>query len=215
MKPFAKSATKTRLCRLCFETIKDINLHQIFHQDICICQKCQEQFSSVFEKVKICGVNGWAIYDYNDFFQSVLYKLKGCGDIEIAPCFLDYHLPWIRSNFRGYSIIAAPSHYSRDEERGFNQVEEIFKRTGLKMLKALIKTENRKQSDLAQAERAKISDIIAWNGDAKITGKKVLLVDDVMTTGSTIKACINIIKAHSPKSLSVLVISRVADIGER
>lgn len=214
-KQFAKYAPKTRVCRLCFDVIKQATLHNLVQSDICVCPKCQEQFNAVFEKTKIDGVMTRAVYDYNEFMQSALYKLKGCGDIEIAPCFLNYHLPWLQISYRGHIIIPVPSHIKRDDERGFNQVEEIFRYLRLPILKALIKTENRKQSDLSHDERKKIGDIIAWDDTFEITGKKILLVDDVMTTGSTLRACIKLIKAHFPKSLKVLVISRVADKGQR
>ena len=201
------------MCRLCFDKIKEDTFHSLLHCNMSLCNRCQEQFSAVFEKTKVDGVTVRAIYDYNEFMQSNLYKLKGCGDIELAPCFLDFHLPWMKLHYRHHHIVPVPSHASRDEQRGFNQVEEIFRCSKIPVIKALIKTSDRKQSDLSQEERKNVSEIIRWNDAVDITGKKILLVDDVMTTGFTIRACIKMIKAHLPKSLEVLVISRVANKG--
>ena len=200
---------------MCFEIIKEETFHSLVHADLCICQKCQDQFVAIFENKTISDVNVCALYDYNEFMQSNLFKLKGCGDIELAPCFLNYHLPWLMARYRRHIIVPAPSYADRDAKRGFNQVEEIFRSSKLPLIKAIIKTEDRKQSDLSQDERNKIKEIIAWKEQADISGKKVLLVDDVMTTGSTIRACIDLIKHHHPKSLDVLVISRVANNGQR
>ncbi len=188
-------------------------MHSLLHCDMFLCHRCQEQFFTLFEKTQVDGITIRAIYDYNEFMQSNLYILKGCGDIELAPCFLNYHLPWIKLHYRNYYVVPVPSHASRDNERGFNQVEEIFRCSEIPIIKALFKTSDRKQSDLSQEERKNVGETIRWNDEVDITGKKILLVDDVMTTGYTIRACIKIIKAHLPKSLEVLVVSRVASKG--
>jgi predicted amidophosphoribosyltransferase len=107
---------------------------------------------------------------------------------------LNYHLPWIKLHYRNYYVDPVPSHASRDNERGFYQVEEIFRCSEIPIIKALFKTSDRKQSDLSQEERKNVGETIRWNDEVDITGKKILLVDDVMTTGYTIRACIKIIK---------------------
>ena len=48
----------------------------------------------------------------------------------------------------------------------------------------------------------------------KITNKPVLLVDDVCTTGSTLKACIRLLKQHGVKKIQVLVMSKVIQRGK-
>ena len=49
----------------------------------------------------------------------------------------------------------------------------------------------------------KIEEIRAQVGD-----KKVLLVDDVFTTGSTVRACLNLLKKEKPRKLAVLTMSK-------
>jgi ComF family protein len=182
---------------------------------LCVCPRCQEKFSTIFAKSKLQDVKVLAIYEYNEFMQTNLYKLKGCADLEMSAAFLSYHQLFLRLKYRNYTLIPAPSFSENDVQRGFNHVEEIFKGVGKETLKAIIKISNRKQSDLSAVERSKVGEVLCWNDDVNITNKKILLVDDVMTTGSTIQACLSLIKKHNPKSIEVVVMSKVKNKGER
>ncbi len=106
-------------------------------------------------------------------------------------------------------VVPAPSFVGRDEKRGFNQAVSIFETIGLPLKRCLLKTEDRKQADLSAKERSKIGEVIELVPNTKLTGKRLLLVDDVMTTGSTIKACIDLLKRLKPRSIEVLVLARV------
>ena len=71
----------------------------------------------------------------------------------------------------------------------------------------LIKTKDIKQKLLNYDERQKISEIIEIRPN-DLFNKKVLLVDDVITTGASMKAAINLIQKCQPKILKILVISK-------
>lgn len=144
--------------------------------------------------------------------RSNLYQLKGCFDIELAGIFLNYSAPWFRLRYRGYTLICAPSAKAKDEARGFNHVEQIFACLHLPMLGAIRKTSDMKQADLNYADRQKVGEHLAWNEGVSIRGKKILLVDDVYTTGATMRACVALIKKHQPKTLRILVMSKTPDL---
>lgn len=161
------------------------------------------------EVQKIGSVKINILYEYNDFFRSTLYQYKGCGDIELAPIFLDYHRAFLQIKYCGYLLIPAPSHALHDEERGFSHIKRIVDCLKLPTISAIEKVINRKQSDLKREERMKVGEILRWKDNYSIRNKKILIVDDVMTTGSTIKACVNLVKQQKPKRIEVLVLAKV------
>ena len=77
------------------------------------------------------------------------------------------------------------------------------------MLKLIEKTERVKQSDRNSKERSNIGEFLRILEHTDLKGKKILLVDDIFTTGSTIKACLKLLKTLNPKKIKVLVLCKV------
>lgn len=111
-------------------------------------------------------------------------------------------------------MVPAPSHKDADAERGFNHVVEIFRTLKLEMNRCIHKTERVKQADLSSEERQKISKVLVID-NIDFSGKKVLIVDDVFTTGSTVKTMISLIRSKNPKDIKVLVMSKTIDLDKR
>ena len=172
-----------------------------------MCEKCYLEYGPIFKRFKVMGIEALALYSYNEAIRNALFLFKGCYDYEMAATFLDYQKAWLRVVYRGYTLIPAPSYFGHDEKRGFNHVVEMFSCLELPFLKAIEKTEERKQSSLGAKERAKVGEILRWKNGVSIHGKKILLVDDVYTTGSTMKALISLVKAHHPRRIKVLLMS--------
>ncbi len=203
-----KLKEKISFCKICFKEIKIVSFHLLFHKDQSICLSCLYKSNPIFKKFKIEGCQGLAIYEYDDFIKEKLYQLKGCFDIELAPIFLDFYRLYLKIKYFGYYVISGPSHEADNKERGFNQIDEIFKPLGWKIHHPIRKKFRFKQSDLAKKEREEIGSKLNLENKSEIPiKKKVLIVDDVMTTGSTIKSMIKILKEVGVKKIKVLVIS--------
>lgn len=149
-----------------------------------------------------------AIYFYNETIRTLLYQFKGCGDYELKDIFFAYPKIDLRLRFRGFTIIPVPSSASHDEKRGFNQVKAMCQCLKLPMLDCLEKTIDAKQSDLSAKERRTIGKYLAYHGPASLSDKKILLVDDVFTTGSTARGCLKLISMHKPRKLAFLVMAK-------
>ena len=166
-------------------------------------------FTPVFLTISIDGVKGFAIYPYADLVQSSLYKLKGCFDIEMAKVFIDRYKTYLNLKYDGYIIVPAPSYKDADEKRGFNHVQEIFKSMKNIQYHCVNKIKNVKQSDLNFEQRKHIIEALMFDETFDIRNKKILIVDDVFTTGSTMSAMIKLIKEHHPKKIQFLTMSIV------
>lgn len=206
-----KSNPETCFCRVCFNPIEDDTLHSLLNSNKTICYKCFSKSNPILRKFKISNVNALSIYPYDEFIRSNLYQLKGCFDIELASIFLEYYASYLNIKYFGYVIVPAPSYIDADTLRGFNHVQEMFKTLKLEQYPCIKKTKNIKQSDLNFHERQSIKESLIFDEKFNIKDKKILLVDDVLTTGSTMKAMIQLIKNHHPKKIEVLVMSMVVN----
>lgn len=203
-----KLIQKIKVCKVCFKQFTEFNMVNFLHPDNDLCYECLSCFVPIFENTKTQNEKTLILYAYNDFLKNTLYKLKGNGDIEIASIFLSSIYLFLKLKYFGYLIVLAPSFIQREKERGFNHLSEIFKALKMPMISPLIKISDRKQSDLNLEERKKIQDYIIWDENFNIKNKKILLVDDVITSGSTLNACLNLVKKHQPKKIQILVISK-------
>jgi len=113
------------------------------------------------------------------------------------------------------AIIPVPLHPKRKQERGFNQAEVIARELGrAKGLPVLSRTLRRVRNIPAQtsleadARRRNVSGAFAVRRPAALKGLAVLLVDDVYTTGSTVKECCRTLRRAGVRSVRVLTLAR-------
>ena len=196
------------VCKKCFKPIKDNSLFNLLNNPHA-CTQCFQEIRPHFTHFKINEIDAYSIYDYNQQIQSLLYQLKGCYDIEISDLFLERYKRELFLFFLGYKMVPIPSYEPEDRKREFNHVIEIFKSLKLPMLKVLKKTKKYKQANNTKKQRSEIEKYLTFTGQKKdIYNQKILLIDDVYTTGSTMKAVIKIIKQFNPKTIKVLVMSK-------
>ena len=101
------------------------------------------------------------------------------------------------------------------ENRGYNQTEviadQLEKTLKIKHLKkCLIKIKpNQKQSTLTERQRTEnVKNVYKLENKNEIYNKRILLLDDIYTTGSTVKACVKELKKGKPQTIDVLVIAK-------
>jgi ComF family protein len=112
-------------------------------------------------------------------------------------------------------VQAMPIHWSKRWERGFNQAELLAKpvasRYGVGLSKGLQRvTRGKPQAGLDYTERlANLKSAFRVTRPQQVTGKRVLLVDDVFTTGATLRAAAAALKEAGARRVSALTLARV------
>lgn len=112
-------------------------------------------------------------------------------------------------------IVPVPLHWSRRMWRGFNQTEllaaPIARRLNVPIVKALRKRKHTTSQALSTPaqRRANLIGALQVSKRDPVAGKRVLLIDDVYTTGSTLFACSKILRGAGAISISVLTLARV------
>ena len=112
-------------------------------------------------------------------------------------------------------IIAMPMHWRRQWERGFNQAEllarPVARRYGLKLATNLRrKRYTASQASLREtARRQNLKNSFAVVRPNEIAGKRVLLIDDVFTTGTTLRAATAALKSAGAARVVALTLARV------
>jgi len=105
-----------------------------------------------------------------------------------------------------WGLIPVPLHHARQREREFNQAEELChvlsQRTAIPTWNALKRTRStRQQASLTRKQRLdNLRGAFALRrgfGKDQLAGRRVLLVDDVLTTGSTTDACARVLKRQA------------------
>jgi ComF family protein len=105
-------------------------------------------------------------------------------------------------------------HWRRYVRRGFNQSEllarEIRRRTGLPVARCVRRTRaTESQAGLSASERRRnVRGAFRVKRGHALAGRRILLIDDVMTTGATAAACASALKRAGAHSVTVLVLAR-------
>jgi len=122
-----------------------------------------------------------------------------------------------RPNLSNFILVPIPLNEKRLRWRGFNQAEEIGKYLSefLKLplvSNCLLRVKNTyPQVELtAEARKENVKDIFFCQNKREIFGKKILLVDDVYTTGATMEEAARVLKEAGGKEIIGIVVARAA-----
>lgn len=200
------------VCKICLENIPldfEDSLLFLLHPNIKICPKCFFQFRPIFRTFTFYGVSALAIYSYDEWIEQLLYRFKEQKDIELKNVFLEFYHLQLHLRYRGYHLVPMPSSKEKEEKREFSTLKEIFQILDLPFLDLFEKKQDFKQEKAHREERFKNrQEIILKKDIPSLHQKKLLLIDDVMTTGATILRAIELIKPLMPKKIKILVLSK-------
>ncbi len=188
-------------------------------------QKNGKTHSDCYSREKIDGLVSF--WEYDGLAKKAVYQMKENSLIDIPREMVEVAFLLMdndKSRFssflhflysEGVVVIPVPINRGRERERGFNQSEVIAKRvsklTGATFSKLLLKKkENREQKDLGKKERfVNVKDVFFCNDKLPVPCRAIV-VDDVWTSGATMREAVNTVKKAGVEEVWGLTLTRVS-----
>lgn len=195
------------LCWKCgipaFTNVADGNHQQVR------CRRCDD---AAFDAARACGL-------YEGALRASVIGLKRQPQLgpRLAGMFREtYQRPPLNC---ANLIVPVPLHPERERQRGFNQAavlaHEISKFTRLTVADAslirTVHTQLHRAGVDVQMRRESVENAFAVRGSRTIAGARILLVDDVLTTGATASACAAALKEAGAEAVLVLTVARLQE----
>lgn len=196
------------LCSRCGDPLPS---WRVISQDLERCPRCRRRPSAIDRAA--------AIGPYDGALRDIIHALKYEGRRSLARPL--GHLmaardPSLLAGVDG--VVPVPLHPRRRRARGFNQATDLARALGCPVIDALVRIRSTpSQTDLPASQRHRnvrgafrLRRSI-WSGAARrtISGRILVLVDDVSTTGATLESCALVLKASGAREVRALTAARV------
>jgi Predicted amidophosphoribosyltransferases len=188
-----------------------------------LCKRCGKPLSAVeAEYCPDCGrkkhlyTRGRAALEYDSVMRESISRFKYKNRREYGDFYVQELLDTCGMAVRSWDVdllIPIPLHKSRRRKRGFNQAELIARKLGRELgipvsVKSLLRTKKTSpQKELNDQERRNNLKNAFYAVDYHVKFKKILLIDDIYTTGSTIDAAAAVLLESGAEKVYFLSIS--------
>lgn len=196
------------LCEKCEDILREASL-----RDAHTCEGCgkllKEKTASVCvacvaRQPLICNTS---LFAYTPAMKEWVTMLKFRGDIMVATIFHASVQRAIKESKMDL-VVPVPSSAERLKERGCNIVEELVPKS-VELYTCLGKHHQEKQSKKTKKERLETPTPFYWNMEANILkGKKILLIDDIYTTGTTVAHAASLLQENGAIEVRSLTVWR-------
>ncbi len=197
---------------------------EVVPSGIRVCEKCCNEISCI-NAVKCIYIPsaGETIscavpYIYKDKIRQSIINFKFYGQKQFADFYAEKMAEHILKNFSHLHfdvITSVPISDKRRKLRGYNQ-SELLARAAAKQLNLpyreyLIKTtDNKEQHKLSEKQRQiNVKGVYKLISEGQIVGKRILLIDDIVTTGATLRECAAVLFQNGAGDITCAAIAEV------
>lgn len=194
-----------KICKVCGRPLA--NIATDFHtQELCHDCKRWEEHPGMRGILK----QNRSIYVYNDFLKDIFARFKFRGDHELVFAFQTAFQTTFTQLYHAepYTIVPIPLSKERLYERGFNQSEALASLLHQPISHFLERPHFEKQSKKSRQERIHSENIFTLKKGSNVKGRTILLIDDIYTTGTTIRHAAAVLREAGAKSVSALTLIR-------
>ncbi|MET0253342.1 MAG: ComF family protein [Terrimicrobiaceae bacterium] len=163
----------------------------------------------------MCAV---AVMQSRGILRDLIHRFKYGGEVWVGDLLSDFLTQGLRDpRLNGCSfdaVVPVPLHPLRRREREFNQAEilgrELARKNNLAFCEALVRVRYTvTQTHFDRRRRMQnLRDAFKLRRSATVQGKDLLLVDDVLTTGSTLDECARVLLTAGARSVRALTVAR-------
>ena len=204
------------LCEVCLDQL--VHLEEVPHCAACAmtlaypsapCPHCQGKGPVLLDRVVRLG-------PFEDPIKTIIHRVKYNGLWPLGEYLADRLLelePAKALLSETNLLIPVPLHPLRQIERGYNQAAVIARRLGkrcrIKTAEPVIRlrrTETQTHMHAPTRREANLREAFGLTSAKQVTGKHVVIVDDVYTSGATLRAVARAVRSGAPASVSAVVI---------
>lgn len=153
-----------------------------------------------------------SLFRYNDFMKELIARYKYRGDALLATLFQNKLVQLYKKEFsQKASIVPIPLGRERLLERGFNQAELLAQMLGKPFPILLAQSQTSKQSKKNRRERLSVDKTtfyLASGLQEKLVSADIIIIDDIYTTGTTVRQAAKLLLQHGARTVSSITIAR-------
>lgn len=178
--------------------------------------KVSVDYCSTCKGVLVSTDKSRSVFNYEPPVNSLIRKAKYDGKRYLLDIFGEYLAKEYSKNlFDAEMLCYVPMTKKSEKKRGYNQSEllarSLSEKTGLPVSDVLVKKKDTEhQAGLSRAERlTNLKDAFGIKNRSLVKGKKILIVDDVATTGATIEILASKLKKSGAAKVYALTVASV------